>query len=159
MQRWLPSNPKPAATPTVRAFRASDQAAARTLIEDGLGEHFGFIDPDANADLIDIAATYAKPRAAFFVAEVDGMIVGTTGVLVERGTVRMVRVGVDRKHRRSGVASALLKKAIAFASAVGAREIVAHTQPEWPDATKFYESHGFTPYGRDEIDVHLRRRI
>jgi ribosomal protein S18 acetylase RimI-like enzyme len=159
MQSWLPSKPKPATAPTVRAFRASDQAAARALIEEGLGEHFGFIDRDTNPDLIDIAVTYAKPRAAFFVAELDGTIVGTAGVLVEHGTVRMVRLGVERKHRREGVASALLKKAIAFAAAAGAREIVAHTQPEWTDATKFYEAHGFTPYGRDAIDVYLRRRI
>lgn len=147
------------ARPTIRAFRVTDQAAARALIEEGLGEHFGFIDTDANPDLIDIATTYAKPHAAFFVAELDGTIVGTAGVLVERGTVRMVRVGVERKHRRSGIASVLLDKVIAFAAATGAREIVAHTQPEWPDATKFYEAHGFTPYGRDEIDVYLRRRI
>jgi GNAT superfamily N-acetyltransferase len=158
-QRWLPNNAKRTTAPIVRAFRADDQAAARALIEEGLGEHFGFIDRDANPDLVDIAATYAKPRAAFFVAEIDGTVVGTAGVLVERGTVRMVRLGVDRKHRRTGVASALLKKAITFASAAGAREIVAHTQPEWADATRFYEAHGFTPFGRDEIDVHLRRRI
>ena len=50
----------------MRAFRADDQAAARTLIEEGLGEHFGFIDRDANPDLDDIATTYAKPHAAFF---------------------------------------------------------------------------------------------
>jgi GNAT superfamily N-acetyltransferase len=143
----------------VRPFRAGDQAAARALIEDGLGEHFGFIDRDANPDLDDIAATYVKPHAAFFVAELDGAIVGTTGVRVEQGTVRMVRVGVDRKHRRVGIAGALLDAVIAFATARRVREIVAYTQPEWPDATNFYATHGFTPYGRDEVDVHLRRRI
>jgi GNAT superfamily N-acetyltransferase len=147
------------AAPTVRAFRAGDQAAARALIEEGLGEHFGFIDRDANPDLDDIGASYAKPHAAFFVAELGGTIVGTTGVRVERGAVRMVRVGVDRKHRRVGIAGELLEAVIAFATARGAREIVAHTQPEWPDATQFYAAHGFTPYGRDEVDVHLRRRI
>jgi ribosomal protein S18 acetylase RimI-like enzyme len=145
--------------PTVRAFRASDQAAARALIEEGLGEHFGFIDRDANPDLDDIAATYAKPHAAFFVAEVGGAIVGTTGVRLEHGAARMVRVGVDRKHRRVGIAGALLDAVIAFATARGVREIIAHTQPEWRDATQFYAAHGFAPYGRDEVDVYLRRRI
>lgn len=32
---------------TVREFRRSDQAAARALLEDGLGQHFGFIDRNA----------------------------------------------------------------------------------------------------------------
>jgi GNAT superfamily N-acetyltransferase len=143
----------------IRPFRAADQAAARALIEEGLGEHFGFIDRDANPDLDDIAAAYAKPHAAFFVAELGGTIVGTTGARVEHGTVRMVRVGVHREHRRVGIAGALLDAVIAFATARSVREIVAHTQPEWPDATQFYAAHGFTPYGRDEVDVHLRRRI
>jgi N-acetylglutamate synthase-like GNAT family acetyltransferase len=142
----------------VRAFRASDQAAARTLIEEGLGEHFGFIDRDANPDLTDIAATYAPPHA-FFVAELEGAVVGTAAARVEKHAVRMLRVGVAREHRRRGIAGALLDAVIAFASANGLREVVAHTQPEWLDAASFYEAHGFAPYGRDEIDVYLRRPI
>ncbi len=144
---------------TVRPFRASDQTTARALIEEGLGEHFGFIDRDANPDLLDIGATYAAPHAAFFVAELDGTIVGTAGVLMERNAVRMVRVGVSRQHRRRGIASALLDQVVELAQSVGAREIQAHTQPEWPDATQFYEAHGFTAYGRDDIDVYLRRLL
>ena len=128
------------------------------MIEAGLGEHFGFIDSDANPDLNDITASYAKPHA-FFIAELDGAIVGTTGVLLERGAARMVRLSVDRKHRRSSIASTLLEAVIEFAAVRGVREIVAHTQPEWPDAIKFYEAHGFAPFGRDDVDVHLHRRI
>jgi GNAT superfamily N-acetyltransferase len=143
----------------VRPFRAGDQAAARTLIEEGLGEHFGFIDRDANPDLLDIGATYAAPHAAFLVAELDGTVVGTAGVLSEQNAVRMVRVGVSRQHRRLGIASALLDQVVELATGLGAHEIRAHTQPEWPDATQFYEAHGFTAYGRDDIDVYLRRRL
>ena len=144
--------------PTVRAFRRGDQTAARALIEGGLGEHFGFIDRHANPDLIDIAATYAAPNA-FFVAEIDGAIVGTTGVLIEHGAARMVRLGVAREHRRSGVASALLDKVVEFAARAGSDALVAHTQPEWPDAMRFYAAHGFVAYDRDDVDVYLRRRV
>jgi hypothetical protein len=49
----------------VRPFRPADQVAARALIEEGLGEHFGFIDRDANPDLDDIAASYAKPPCGY----------------------------------------------------------------------------------------------
>jgi GNAT superfamily N-acetyltransferase len=58
-----------------------------------------------------------------------------------------------------GIAGALLDAVIAFATARSVREIVAHTQPEWAGATHFYAAHGFTPYGRDAVDVYLRRRI
>jgi GNAT superfamily N-acetyltransferase len=144
---------------TVRVFRGSDQGAARALIEDGLGEHFGFVDRDANPDLIDIEASYSEPNGAFLVAEADGRIVGTTGLLLEAGRARLVRVGVAREARRTGVASALLDKAIELAAAAGIRELIAHTQPEWVAAMAFYRAHGFTPHGRDDVDVHLRRRI
>jgi GNAT superfamily N-acetyltransferase len=146
-------------TPTVRPFRPGDQAAARALIEAGLGEHFGFIDRSANLDLVDIGATYCAPHAAFFVAELGGEIVGTTGVLIEGSAARMVRLGVAREHRRSKVATALLAKVIELAARAGLGEIVAHTQPEWPDAMRFYAAHGFVAYGRDNIDVYLHRRV
>jgi GNAT superfamily N-acetyltransferase len=144
---------------TIRSFRVADQAAARALIEEGLGEHFGFIDFDANPDLVDIAVSYATPPNAFFVAEFDGIVVGTTGLVVDGAVGRVVRVAVAHRHRRFGVATALMRHVDAFARRLGLSELVAYTQPEWPDAMAFYRSHGFAPYGRDEIDVHLRRRL
>ena len=144
---------------TVRAFRTSDQEAARALIEEGLGEHFGVVDRDANPDLVDIATTYSEPSGAFLVAEIDGDIVGTAGLLLDAEHARIVRVGVARRYRRSGIASALLDKAIELAAAARIREMIAYTQPEWTAAVSFYRTHGFTPYGRDDVDVHLRRSI
>lgn len=144
---------------TVREFERTDQQAARALIEDGLGEYFGLVDRAANTDLIDIEASYVKPNGAFLVAEIDGEIVGTAGVLFRPPRARIVRVGVARAHRRTGVGSALLDEAIALAVAAGLRETIAYTQPEWTAAMAFYGAHGFTPYDRDDVDVHLRRRL
>jgi hypothetical protein len=62
----------------VRAFQRSDQGRARELIESGLGEHFGYVDADANPDLQDIDSSYLSLGHAFFVAEVSGQLVGTT---------------------------------------------------------------------------------
>jgi ribosomal protein S18 acetylase RimI-like enzyme len=143
----------------VRPFVAADQGAARRLIEDSLGEHFGYVDRAANPDLEDIATVYGRPPNAFLVAEVAGRLVGTTGVLVDDGRARLVRVAVARDARRAGVATALMNGAVALARAAGLRELVAHTQPEWEDALGFYLAHGFVPYGRDEVDVHLRRSL
>ena len=118
---------------TIRRFRAADQSAARALIESG-----------ANA---------------FFVAELDDYVVGTTGLIVDGRAGRLVRVAVARSHRRAGVATALLEHVADFAARAGVVKLIAYTQPEWLDATAFYHSHGFSAYGRDEIDVHLRRPI
>jgi N-acetylglutamate synthase-like GNAT family acetyltransferase len=143
---------------SVRPFRASDQAAARALIEEGLGEHFGFVDHNANPDLVDIATSYATPNA-FFVAELGGTLVGTTGLIVGADIGRLVRVAVAGSHRRSGIATTLMDYVTGFAQRMGLSELVAHTQPEWPDAMSFYTSLGFTPYGHDEVDVYLRRSV
>src|SRR5262245_37794287 len=99
---------------SLRLFRQSDQTAARALIEEGLGEHFGFVDRSANPDLIDIATFYARPPSAFFVAEIDATLVGTTGLIVERARGRLVRVAVAAEHRRSGIAAALLSYVIEY---------------------------------------------
>jgi GNAT superfamily N-acetyltransferase len=143
---------------SVRPFRASDQAAARALIEAGLGEHFGIVDHNANPDLVDIAASYATPNA-FFVAELDGTLIGTTGLIVGADKGRLVRVAVAGTHRRAGIATTLMDYVATFAHRLGLLELIAHTQPEWPDAMSFYRSLGFTPYGHDEVDVYLRRRV
>lgn len=142
----------------VRPFRVGDQAAARALIEGGLGEHFGFVDRNANPDLINIAASYATPNA-FFVAYLDNGLVGTTGLIVQADVGRLVRVAVASDRRRFGIATALLNRVSRLVPQLGLKELVVHTQPEWPDAMSFYEAHGFTQFGRDAIDVHLRRAV
>ncbi|CAA9269377.1 MAG: hypothetical protein AVDCRST_MAG93-2561, partial [uncultured Chloroflexia bacterium] len=38
----------------IRPFTPADQKAARDLVLDGLGEHFGWIDTSRNPDLDDI---------------------------------------------------------------------------------------------------------
>jgi GNAT superfamily N-acetyltransferase len=144
---------------TIRRFKASDQNAARALIEAGLGDHFGFVDRDANPDLVDIDACYSANGGVFFVADDDGRIVGTTAVLIEENRARLARVAVAKEHRRAGIATALLSHAIEFARHAGIAELIVHTQPEWRDATAFYRRHGFAPFGRDEVDVHLRRTL
>jgi ribosomal protein S18 acetylase RimI-like enzyme len=143
----------------VRLFRAGDQAAARALVEEGLGEHFGYVDRDANPDLIDIAASYAKAPNAFFVAEANGAVVGTTGMIVQGDAGRLVRVAVASAYRRSGIASLMMSSVAGFARRARLAVLVVHTQPEWPDAMGFYKSHGFIPYGRDPVDVYLHRPL
>jgi len=146
-------------TALIRRYRPSDQAAARALIEKGLGEHFGFVDRNANPDLIDISASYAMPPNTIFVADLDGAVIGTTALVVRGDVGRLVRVAVARNHRRAGVATALMTYVIGYARQVGVSQLTAQTQPEWSDAMRFYERHGFVPCGRDEIDVHLCRSL
>src|SRR5215469_657210 len=89
-------------TPRIRSFIPGDQDTARGLILAGLGEHFGFIDASFNRDLNDIQTNYVAEDHVFVVAELDGALVGTAGlVLGEDGAGQMVRVSVSRAHRRA----------------------------------------------------------
>lgn len=141
----------------IRPFRPADQAETRALVLAGLGEHFGFIDETLNGDLDDIDATYIRRGDEFFVAELDGRIAGTAGLIFESADVaRIVRMSVDAKCRRCGIASALVAACKEAARRRGATDLHVYTEPHWHDAMAFYASQGFVAYGRDSIDVHLR---
>lgn len=89
---------------TIRPLRAGDpiQAHVRTIYEEfGLG-----FDPCFEDDLEDVAAHYAT--GAFWVAEREGRVVGTAGV-VPHGWVRLVkRIYIAPEARRGGLARRLL---------------------------------------------------
>ena len=139
---------------------AEDETLARRLILEGLGERFGFIDEGRNPDLDTILEHYLLRGHRFFVAEQGGAVVGTAGLVFEAGGAgRIVRMSVAESHRRRGVARALLRFATRVAQSCGLGELRVATQPEWHDAVALYRSEGFVPFGRDEIDVHLRREL
>jgi GNAT superfamily N-acetyltransferase len=140
----------------IRPFDHRDQLECRQTILNGLAEHFGFIDESRNPDLNDIEKSYLVAGNGFYVAECDGGIIGTVGLLFELGRARIVRMSVAKSHRKQGVAKALLERCIAVAKARGLPEIVAFTEPHWSDAVGFYKASGFKQFGRDDEDIHLR---
>jgi len=129
---------------TIRSFHPEDQAAVKTLILEGLEDHWGAIDPTKNPDLDDIGSAYA--RGFFRVAVLEGRIVGT-GALLPRadGSMEIVRMSVGRDLRRQGIGSSILRQLIRDAKASGCRKIILETTSTWNDAIAFYQGHGFRP--------------
>jgi GNAT superfamily N-acetyltransferase len=128
---------------TIRRFIPSDQEAVRTLIIEGLAEHFGAIDDRFNHDLDDIASHYTA--SYFVVAEAKGEIIGT-GCLVPQGgdLAQIVRMSTARAHRRRGVGRAVLAALIGHARTAGIHRVILTTNEEWDDAPGFYSASGFT---------------
>ncbi len=140
----------------IRPFEPQDQTAARRLILAGLGEHFGWIDETCNPDLDDITANYVEPGHTFVVAEIGGELVGTGGLIAEREDVgRIVRMSVDRAHRRAGIGRALVAHLLNAARQRGFAQVMVSTSPDWQDAVGLYEHCGFIEYRRNDVSVYL----
>lgn len=139
---------------SIRPFDPADQAQALRLILEGMKGHWGYIDPDRNPDLKDIAANY--PEGAFVVAVRGGELVGTGALVAENlETARIVRMSVARNHRRSGIGTAILRHLRRLAIAAGYSRIVLETTSSWSDAVAFYMGMGFRLSHVEEDNTHF----
>ncbi len=141
---------------SIRPFQAKDQKAARQVILDGLGGHFGYIDESLNPDIDDIMASYIVPGHVFVVAEVRGNLVGTGALAIEREDIgRIVRLSVQSEHRRKGIGSALMRHLVGIARHSGLKRLLVETSNDWHDAIGLYMSCGFLEYRRDDVSVYM----
>ena len=123
-------------------FRREDQAAVQRLILEGLEEHWGVLDPQFNADLDDIDASYAV--GTVLVARDSGRIVGVGAITpVAPGEGEVKRMSVARDARRRGLGTALLMALLEDAKEKGWRGVRLETTADWEDAVQFYGALGF----------------
>jgi ribosomal protein S18 acetylase RimI-like enzyme len=127
------------------------------LILAGLGEHFGMIDESLNPDLTDIAATYLAPGHRFVVACLAGELVGTGALrFLGEQVGELVRISVSPRHRRQGIAQAVVAHLIAQARQRGLARLLVETNHDWVAAVNLYRRFGFTEYERDAVDIYMR---
>lgn len=140
----------------IRSFEPADQSRVRELIEQGLQEHFGYLDRSLNPDLDDLQATYISSGGTILVAEVGQNIVGT-GALICAGehTARLVRVSVDHRWRKRGIARTVVSHLIELATENQYHEIIVETNLDWYAAITLYQQLGFIEYAQDDISLHM----
>lgn len=142
----------------IAKFEASDQPGVRGLLEASMRERWATFDTCANADLIDIAASFRD--GVMFVAKHGSAIVGCGGLVREnQSTARIVRMSVAKKHRRRGIATALLQRLMDYAAENGYATVVLETTASWSDAVSFYERRGFVTLREEGGDRHFEKRI
>ena len=145
---------------TIRPFVPEDQAAARQLILEGLGEHFGFIDESLNPDVDDICASYLAPGHVFLVVVSGATLVGTGAlVFLDQHTAQIVRVSVSKNYRRRGIGRAIVAALVAAARSHGIKRLEVETNKDWENAIGLYLCFGFTEYRRDDISVYLMQNL
>lgn len=140
----------------IRKFENKDQLDARSIILTGFKEHFGYIDSKANPDLENIANFYSDKYAQFYVAEIQGVIVGT-GALKVRGDVgEIVRISVLKDWRKKGIGKKLVQSLLDVAKEMKLKQVVVATEHDWVPAIRLYESLGFTEFKKDNVDTYFQ---
>ena len=139
-------------------FQSSDQAAVKTLILDGLVDHWGTLDESLNPDLNDIATSYAD--ATFLIAWLDDEIIGT-GAFIPcfEKQVEIVRMSVAKEKRRQGIGQKILSKLCKIASEKGYEEVILETTETWQDVIAFYQQYGFEITHYADGDVYFRKEL
>ncbi|XP_074516975.1 putative N-acetyltransferase camello [Sebastes fasciatus] len=106
-----------------------------------------YIDTSLRKDLSIINETYLKQKdSCFWVAEVDGRVVGTVACLPNEttpGCLELKRMSVRRSHRGMGIAKALCRTVADFTRDRGYAAVVLYTSVVQTDAQKLYEHMGY----------------
>jgi len=139
---------------TITNFQPEDQTTVKSLIIDGLVEHWGFLDPTKNPDLEDIATSYA--HAIFLVARDGEKIVGS-GALIPRSSesAEIVRMSVDHSCRRQGIGRMILQQLVETARHQGFRQVTLETTETWQEVIAFYLDFGFQITYHQDGDIYF----
>lgn len=145
---------------TFRPCRASDQAAVVELVLRIQNDEYrvGLSLAD-QPDLLDIDASYGGGGGAFWVAEVDGAIVGCVGLMAltpEVGVLKKFFVEAAFRGRASGVADGLYRALLDFAIAQGFQAVILDTPSVATRSHAFYRKAGFRQITAAELPVPYR---
>lgn len=133
----------------IRTIQPSDNADLSKIIKDTLAEfganHPGTVYYDATTDAL--YELFQKEGAAYFVAELNGEIVGGGGIYPTDGlpadTCELVKMYLLPQARGTGLGRTLIEKSIAFAKEAGYKQIYLETMPELKQALNIYAKFGF----------------
>ena len=129
----------------IRAAEAADIAAIAALEEDNLGA-------DAWSEgLLAEGVSGRIPTVHYLVAEVDGDVVGHAAASIVADVAELQRIAVDRAHRRTGLATALLEAVRGLAVEGGADRLLLEVREDNAGAITFYEAQGFAELARRRL--------
>ena len=134
---------------TIRNLRKEDNPQLAKIVKDTLFE-FGANHPntvyyDPTTDTL--FEVFQTPGSRYFLAEIDGEMVGGGGIYPTDGlpadTCELVKMYLLPQARGHGLGRALIEKCIEAATELGYNKIYLETMPELQQALKVYEKFGF----------------
>jgi len=140
---------------TVRPFEPRDADGVISVILPIQREEFSVeITAADQPDLAIIPDFYQTGKGGFWVAEKDGVIVGTIGLKDignDQAALRKMFVAAEARGREHGTAAKLLERLFAHAANVALSEIYLGTTEKFLAAHRFYEKHGFVQVEKAEL--------
>ncbi|MEE2877431.1 MAG: GNAT family N-acetyltransferase [Pseudomonadota bacterium] len=136
----------------VRPYQASDGAAFKALNLAWIEQLFA-VEPSDLHQLENPQATIIDKGGAVLIAEADGEIVGTAGLVVghEAGTLELVKMSARADLQGKGIGKALMQACINEARAIGAQRIWLESNRKLDAALALYRKSGFRELGGDEL--------
>jgi putative acetyltransferase len=134
----------------IRPIQAGDNVTIASIIRKTLAE-FGANKPgtvyfDPTTD--NLFKLFSAPYSAYFIAEVEGNIVGGSGVFptpgLPEGYCELVKLYLLPEKRGQGLGLMLMEKCFQIAIDFGFSEMYLETMPELRTAIGLYEKAGFT---------------
>lgn len=139
----------------ISAFAPTEGEAVTALIVKIQREEFGIaITADDQPDLKDIPDFYQSGAGGFWVAKLNGDIVGTIGLKdigEGQGALRKMFVAEQARGKELGVAAKLLGHLLDEARRNGIVQIYLGTTDKFLAAHRFYEKNGFAEVAKDTL--------
>jgi GNAT superfamily N-acetyltransferase len=133
----------------IESARPADAPAVIALIARVFAEYGFSWDPAVEVpDLFDLDRHYGEARGAFWVARLDGQVVGSVGVeRLAEGRAELHRLYLDAGLRGRGVGRALVEVVFDWCRAGGISQLVLWSDTRFDRAHRLYEGMGFTRSG------------
>ena len=137
----------------IEPARAADASAVIALIGRVFAEYDFSWDPSTEVpDLFDLERHYGGRAGAFWVARLDGRVVGSVGVeRLPDGRAELHRLYLDSTLRGRGVGRALVEIVVGWCRTAGIRRLVLWSDTRFDRAHRLYEGMGFTQTGEREL--------
>lgn len=134
---------------TIRNILPTDNQALSRIVKDTLAEfganHPGTVYYDPTTDTL--FEVFQKEGSAYFVAEINGEVVGGGGIYPTEGlpadTCELVKMYLLPSGRGLGLGRTLIEKCIDRARELGYKKIYLETMPELKQALNIYARFGF----------------
>jgi putative acetyltransferase len=134
----------------IRKLEKKDNPALAEIIRNSLAEHGAnkpgtvFFDPTTD----DLESLFCEPGSSYFVAELNGSVLGGAGIFPSAGlpkdTCELVKMYLIPDARKIGLGRKLINICLEKAKETGYQKVYLETLPELKQAVKVYEKFGFT---------------